>query len=170
MPFQNSQVNMASTLNWQGDFGQLGTPNIPLLFGGQIQFANGAGSGDGQANNLTGGTLSITSGTPVVLDLNSLLNPDGSACSFADLLLVAFWNYSTTAGQDLVVGGGTDPVVSIWGSGNLTVLANLDGTASAMFCTTAATGWAIDSSTAHTFRLEVAAGTGVQIAYAFVGH
>lgn len=170
MPFQNANIQAAGTLNWTGNFGALGLPTIPLLFGGQIPFSNGAGSGDGQANNLSGNTLSITSGTPVVLNLNTLTNPDGSACSFTDLLYVAFWNYSTTVGQDLVVGGGSDPVVSVWGSGNLTVLANTDGTAVAMFATTAATGWAIDLSTACTFKLTVAAGTGVSVGYALIGH
>lgn len=169
MPFQNAQINAAAALNWLGNFGQLGSPQIPLAFGGLISFPN-AGPGDASAANLSGGTIMINMGTPVVLDLATLTAPDGSACAFTDLVAVGFWNFSTIPGENLTVGGGTNPIISIWGSGNLSILAGLDGTAAFTIATTAATGWAYNSSTAHTFQLSVAAGTGVQIGYYFLGH
>lgn len=169
MSFQNALINAAANLNWLGNFGNLGTPQIPLQFGGAVPFQNGAGSGVGQMNNMSGNSVSITSGTPLVLDLNTLTNPDGSACAFTDLLFVAFWNYSTTAGQNLVIGGGSNPIISIWGSGNLTVIGNTQGTAVASFATSAATGWAINLSTATTLRLEASSGT-LTAGYVIAGH
>jgi|ERR1700722_1560607 len=168
MPFQSSIVNLAAIANWLDNFGNLGSPAVQLAFGGAINFNNGAGSGDGQINNVSGNTVSVTSGTPVVLDLNTLTNPDGSACTFADLLIIAFYNNSTT-GQNLIIGGGSNPVTSIWGSGNLTILGNADGTAGVLIASTAATGYAINSSTAHTFRLESSSGT-IQCDFLLAGH
>lgn len=170
MPFQDAIINAASTLNWQGNYGTLGTPPIPLMFGGALQFIAGAGALAGQARNLSGNTVAITSGTPVVIDLNTLTNPDGTACNFTDILYVGFLNSSQTPGEDLVIGGGTNPVISIWGSGNLTLLANPSGVAVFEIATAAATGYAINASTAHTFRLSVAAGTAVEISYVLLGH
>jgi len=170
MSFQNALVQAGANLNWLGNYGNLGTPTIPLSFGGAIPFQKGAGSGVGQANNLTGGTVLVTNGTPTVLDLNTLVAPDGTALTFADLLVVGFWNSSTVAGQNLTVGGGSNPIISIWGSGNLSLLSNTQGTASALFATAAATGWAFNASTAHTFQLTVAAGTNVPVSFVFLGH
>jgi hypothetical protein len=57
----------------------------------------------------------ITAGTPLVLDVTALADQQGNAQNFAHVTGILVSNGSTTAGQDLTVGGGSNPLIATWG-------------------------------------------------------
>lgn len=100
----------------------------------------------------TAGT--VTSGTPVVIDLTTgLTDPLGVALVFAHVVAIMVTNDSTTVGQTLTVGGGTNPILA---SESDPVQANGGG-----FVVVAPNpGFTVDS-THKTLQVLVAAGTSV---------
>lgn len=67
------------------------------------------GTASGNVNLAYSGNVSVVSGTPLVIDLTALTNPDGGAVSFTNVLAVKLTNNGTAAGT-LTMGGGTNPV------------------------------------------------------------
>jgi hypothetical protein len=55
-------------------------------------------------------TYLVTSGTPLVLDVTALADPQGATQNFAHVTGILVSNDSTTAGQDATVGGGSNPL------------------------------------------------------------
>lgn len=164
--FGTSNTNIAAVVIFNADYGGLGNPvQIQLNFGAGFYYKS-SGSGALEANTVAGGTVQVSSGTPTVIDLNTVTQPDGSTATFADLLIVGFYNHGDpTSGETLTIGGGTNPVVSIW-SANLVLLG---GTPILVGCPDA-TGYAVNASTAHKFTLNIASGTNVDVDYLLVGH
>lgn len=71
------------------------------------------GSAAGNVNKIYSAAVTIAaSGSPASLDLTSLLDPQGSAITFATVYAIKVTNTSTVAGQDVTVGGGTTPIVA----------------------------------------------------------
>lgn len=56
-------------------------------------------------------TLSVTT-TPTVLDVTALTSNYGSSLNFGTVKELLIWNKNTTSGQDLTVGGGTNPLLN----------------------------------------------------------
>jgi len=73
------------------------------------------GSAAGQQDLEHSKSYTVTSGTPLVLDVTSLADPQGNAQNFAHVTSLLISNDSTTAGQDLTVGGGSNPLIATWG-------------------------------------------------------
>ena len=86
-----------------------------------VSWAPTVGTAAGNADKIYSAAFTVTSGTPLVLDMTSLLDPLGGAVNFAHVLAVIISNDSVTAGQIFTVGGGTTPVL---GSDQLTVQPN----------------------------------------------
>lgn len=166
MAFGTAQTSLANIANYFANYGGLGNPvTIPLNFG-QGQYFTGPGNGALQANNIAGNTVLVTSGTPTVIDITAVVQPDGTATAFTDLLVVGFFNHGDPgAGETLTIGGGTNPVVSIF-SANLILL----GATPFLVSCPNATGYAINTSTAKAFTLNVASGTNVKVDYLLIGH
>jgi len=70
------------------------------------------GSGAGSVNLEYHTPVIVTSGSPLVLDLTSLTDPLGNAIAFAVVTAILLTNDSTTATNDLSLGGGTTPLVA----------------------------------------------------------
>lgn len=108
-----------------------------------LAMANGTGSN--QSDSVHSGTLSISSAT--TLDtrggLTSVLT--GAAINFAEITWLILVNKSATSGEYLTIGGGSNPVTTMWassgdaakiGPGGVLILGSpIDG-----FATTAGTG------------------------------
>jgi hypothetical protein len=71
-----------------------------------ITYANTAGSSDGVYT--VQGT--VVSGTPVVIDFNSLTDPFGIALTVVHISALKISNTSATGAGNLSFGGGTDPI------------------------------------------------------------
>lgn len=110
MPATLSNFSTAQQANWYKTiFGN----NIPLqyAFGGGVQMAVGAAGTANAYQTAYGGTLSVVNPTPTVLNLTaSLIQPDGTTGTFADLLLVCL-SCPTTNTDYITYGGGSNPVV-----------------------------------------------------------
>jgi hypothetical protein len=70
------------------------------------------GSGSGSVNLEYHTPVTVTSGSPLVLDLTNLTDPLGNAIAFAVVTAILLTNDSTTTGNDLSLGGGTTPLVA----------------------------------------------------------
>jgi hypothetical protein len=66
------------------------------------------GNGAGQANKCYSAAFSVTSGSPLLLDLTTLTDPLGGALNFGTVVDILITNDSVTAGQDFTIGGGTN--------------------------------------------------------------
>lgn len=128
------------------------------------------GSGANQFNAAYLADRTVSNGTPDTIDLNAgtIKEPDGvTAVSLTDIILLAILNRSTTAGQNLQVGGGTNDITTILGAsgvitifpGGLLLLTNPN-----------ASGYGITASTADILDINVAAGTSVPYSIAILGH
>lgn len=111
-------MSLSSQLNLSAR-GTLSTTGFdPLTIG--IAWAGGLtdGVGLGQANVVYRGVISVPNGAPVSLDLNGggLTQPNGAAANFVKLAAVIVFNDSTTAGEVLTVGGGTNAVANVSGT------------------------------------------------------
>lgn len=68
------------------------------------------GSTAGQINRKHSVDFAVTAGTPYTLDLTALTDLNGAAMSFSFWTHLLIENESTTTGQDMTVGGGTNGV------------------------------------------------------------
>lgn len=165
MSYKSSTISAAVAGNWL----QANSPFISNNIGVNLQTALtlSAGSGAAQANSIyaSPSTLTVSTGTPTVVDLASVTDPDGTSITWSDILAIAIVNLSTTAGQDITVGGGTNPVVSLF-TGNLIIKSG----GFAIIACAQATGYAFNSSTAHTLEFQVSAGTSVPFGIIVIGH
>lgn len=137
-----------------GSFAPAG--GVPInVSGGAVNFSYTAGSGAKQFLNCYAASLSVTNGTPLVLNLNggALTNPDGTVIALADILAILVIHKS--ASGNLTVGAGTDPVASIWGTGTEIIL---PGGFSCKGCQDAS-GFAVTASTAMNLQFVASAGT-----------
>ena len=57
----------------------------------------------------------VATGTPLVLDVTALADPQGTTQNFAHVTAILISNDSTTAAEILTVGGGSNPLLATWG-------------------------------------------------------
>src|SRR5665213_1684044 len=69
-----------------------------------------AGTAAGQVNACISESFSITSGTPLTINVSSALDPLGNAAGMVHVTSVIVENDSVTSGHDMVIGAGTHPV------------------------------------------------------------
>jgi hypothetical protein len=70
------------------------------------------GTSAGNANALYSGAITVASGTPQTIDLTSVTDPLGASVVFTSIRAIKITNTSTTAGQNVTFGGGTNEVFS----------------------------------------------------------
>ena len=113
------------------------------------------GTGAGQANLAYTAAFTVTNGTPLVLDINALVDAVfQTSQSFFRMLGYGVENDSLTAGQDFTVGGGSNPI-----SPTDVNLCKANG--GAILVWNPNPGYVMNSSTAHLLQITVAAGTTV---------
>jgi hypothetical protein len=119
-------------------------PDVPL----------GAGNTPGNVDRCFSEPFTVTSGTPLTINLVTALDPLGSALGAVHVTSVLVENDSTTAGQDFTVGAGTHPVL---GTDQGTAQAN----GGVFFVINPNPGYSVVSGTSDTLQISVAAGTNV---------
>jgi hypothetical protein len=110
---------MTSTISssvMQASFSTILAPNNPSLpatipISSVAQSKPGAGTGAGNADGVSVLTGSVTTGTPVVINLTALKFPVGDAITAAYLAGLTIQNTSPSGGT-LTYGGGTYPVIA----------------------------------------------------------
>ena len=117
------------------------------------------GTAAGNVNLVYSSALTVTTGTPLVLDLTALLDPLGGTVNFVHVCAVMITNGSVTAGQDFTVGGGTTPVFA--------ALPLLQANGGNLQLINANPGWA--TSGANNLKFTVAAGTAVPFTLTILG-
>jgi hypothetical protein len=122
------------------------------------------GSSAGQANIAVGNAnLAVTSGTPFVLNLSGGGSDQfGNTFTMSKLVAALFVNFSTTSGQNFVIGAGTH---SVFGSDQNT--AEASGGYAIFYRPT--TGYTVASSSTDNFTATLAAGTSVGCGYILFG-
>lgn len=129
--------------------GGLGTPTEIHESGTQAAWPSGAADSKADLVWSSSGTLTATT---LDLDLNGALTTKVTgAVNFAKLSLIRIKNKATATGANLLVGGGINPIASLWGSagdilkippgGAVTLEAPIDG-------------YAVTASTADILRLD----------------
>lgn len=68
------------------------------------------GSGAGEANKNYSSEFTVSSGTPLDLDVTALVDKVGTAIVFTEVQTIFITNGSTTTGQDMTIGAGTNPL------------------------------------------------------------
>ena len=68
----------------------------------------------GQVCRRYSATLTLTVGTPTLVDLSALTDESGAAYGLASIEVLKVSNKSTTAGQDVTAGGGTNGVFAAY--------------------------------------------------------
>lgn len=112
MPALSGTINLAQNVVFsQTVFGA--TVQLPINFpsGTSNSVGLSSGSGAGQYQHCyANASLSVASGTPSVLNLTAtLVQPDGTTGTFADVVFLAFYCPATNTDY-MTVGGGTDPL------------------------------------------------------------
>lgn len=168
MPASTGSAVLTASATFNEAFGNFGTDALVLKTPG-LNASLTVGSGANQFNNCYAASLTITSGTPVELNLtngSSLKNPDGTFAVFTDIVFLYIFNGGTT-GQSITIGAGTTPVTSIWGSTGTEIILPGAYMVKAAFL---AAGFAVTASTACELQLTVAAGTNVPYDIMILGH
>lgn len=132
-----------------------------LTFGGE--YANGTGAS--QSDVVFSGSASISTATALDVrgSLNSVLT--GDAANFVELTALVLKNNSSTAGQYVTVGAGSNPVSSLWAaSGDAAIV----GPGGLLVLTSPIDGYATSAGTADTITLTPATGT-ISVDYILVG-
>lgn len=127
------------------------------------EYANGTGSS--QADVVHSGSISISTATTLDVrgSLSSVLT--GDSVSFVEITGILVKNNSSTAGQYVTVGGGSNPVTSLWGaSGDAAIV----GPGGLMVLTSPIDGYATTAGTADVLTLTPATGT-ISVDYLIVG-
>ena len=119
------------------------------------QWANGTSSL--QQNRAYSTTSSVTAGVPVAYDLRGIADPlTGASVEFEHLTTICIRHNGTTASQTLTIGGGSNPVATIWGAaGDASVL----GPGGVFVWTSPRDGAATAAGTADTLTLTSSSGT-----------
>lgn len=120
------------------------------------------GSGAGQIQKIVTVDFTVSAGTPLDYDLTAIDDPGGSAISFSFLTHLMIENLSTTAGQDMSLGAGANPVYATADAGVIQANGGVS------FKATPNPGVTIDA-THKTIRITVAAGTNVQGRLTLIG-
>ena len=113
------------------------------------------GSSAGQVQRSYSAPISVVSGTPFTLNLISGLDPSGAALGFSELVLWLLENDSVTTGQNLVLGGGTHPVL---GSDQATVFPGISPSVGVGFGFNPV-GWTVTGGSTDTLTITAATGT-----------
>lgn len=132
-------------------------------FGVQVQdrtsyvdgdFTLSDGTGDAQANKLYTATRTITgASTADALDLaGGLTDIFGNTLTFTSIKAILIQNMNTTSGDDLTVGGGTNPITSLW-NGSTTAKARIKA-GGCWFMSSRYDGFAITAGTADILTVE----------------
>lgn len=118
------------------------------------EYANGTGSL--QSDVVHSGSISIATATTLDVrgSLSSVLT--GDAVSFVEITGIVLRNTSSTAGQYVTVGGGSNPVTSIWGASGDAVIVGPGGL---FVLTSPIDGYATTAGTADILTLTPATGT-----------
>jgi len=79
-----------------------------------LAFANG--TTNNTMDVIHSGSLSIASGVPATLDCRGVLTSvlTGDAVVFAEITWLILYNKSSTSGEYLTIGAGSNPVVALW--------------------------------------------------------
>jgi hypothetical protein len=120
------------------------------------------GGSAGQVNKIYSAAFTVTTGTPLSIDLTALTDPLGAALNFTNVAAILISNDSVVAGQDFSVGGGTNGLFTaapniIAANGGMYLLANPNP------------GITVDG-THKIITITVAAGTGVGGKITVLGH
>jgi hypothetical protein len=121
------------------------------------------GSSSGNVNKAYSVAGTVTSGSPVDIDLTAVTDPLGASLNFSQVHAILLENLSTTAGQDLTLGAGTNPLLAA-----STQLAYAGTAPGFVLQNCGTTGITVDS-THKTVRVAVAAGTGVGYKLTIIG-
>jgi hypothetical protein len=114
----------------------------------------GAANTAGNVNCCFSEPFTVSSGTPLTINLVSALDPLGAALGAVHVTSVLVENDSTTAGQDFTVGTGTHAAL---GTDQGTAQAN----GGVFFVINPNPGYSVVSGTSDTLQISVAAGTNV---------
>lgn len=150
----NPQFVLSMLANLQGG-GSPANLQAPVNHTPAVDLAEGSGAG--QVQIVFAETITVVSGTPLVIDLYAgSEDPLNNAFAAADMVAWLLENDSVTTGQNLVAGGGTHPVM---GSDQVTVYPNAGagGPGCNGGCNPA--GWPIVSGSSDKFTVTAATGT-----------
>jgi hypothetical protein len=111
------------------------------------------GAAAGQSNKVYSAPFTVTTGTPLALDLTTLVDPLGGALNFSAVTSILITNDSTTAGQDFTIGGGTN--------GLFTAAPNIVAANGGAYFISNPTAQITVDGTHKILTIAVAAGTGV---------
>jgi hypothetical protein len=98
--------------------------------------------------------VTVSSGSPLVLDLTNLTDPLGNAITFAVVTAILLTNDSTTTTNDLSLGGGTHPLIA-----TCPLPAQASGGAVAFLAPAA--GLTVSSGSTNNLQISAAAGSAV---------
>lgn len=121
-----------------------------------------SGSGPGSVDRIYSKATTITSGTPLTINVSTALDPLNTAVGMLHVTSVMVSSDSTVAGQDLTIGGGTHPVL---GSDQGTAQAN----GGIYFTCNPNPGYTVTGGSADTLTITVANGTNVNLKVTIVG-
>lgn len=126
------------------------------------------GTSTGQPNAIMAGSSTITSGTPVVVDVFTGTDPLGATPVMLHVFGIMVINNGTVTGNDITVGAGTHPLM---GSGVTTVVqSGAAGFGGGVFLNVnTSPGFAITSGSADSLTFTVSAGTAVPFKYIIIG-
>jgi len=137
---------------------QLASGAAPAIVTSQVNHQPGttlgAASSVGNVDRCYSGAFTVSSGSPLTINLATALDPLQATLGMAHLSAVLVENDSATTGQDFTVGAGTHPVL---GSDQGTAQAN--GGAFCVF--NPDPGYTVTSGSSDTLQISVVAGTNV---------
>lgn len=104
-----------------------------------------------------GDSNSVAAGVPVTYDLRgSLADPQGTTISRTAPCMILVRNKSTTTGQYITVGAGSNPIASCWGAAGDAAVCGPD---SVLLLSSVVDGFTTTAGTADILTLTAAAGT-----------
>jgi hypothetical protein len=104
-----------------------------------------------------GDTKGVENGTPVTYDLRGgVTDLEGTAISQANVALIFIRNKSTTTGQYLTIGAGSNPITTLWGASGDSAIVGPDSVG--LFASTV-DGFATTAGTGDVLTITSAAGT-----------
>ncbi|MGD1275671.1 MAG: hypothetical protein ABR964_00435 [Tepidisphaeraceae bacterium] len=137
---------------------QLTAGAAPAVAASQVNhsptFTVGAGNTAGNVDRCYSAPIQVSAGAPLTINVGTALDPLQNALGMLHVCAILVENDSTTAGQDMTIGGGTHPV-SATDSGT----AQANGGVWLMWNPNP--GYAVSAGSADTITVTVAAGTNV---------
>lgn len=134
------------------------TSRLQHLIDFSAEYANGTAAS--QADRVYSETASIDSGTPRQLDLRGTLTSvlTGDTINFAEVVLVCVHNKSTTSGETLTIGAGSNPWITWLGASGDSVVIGPGG----LLCVSSPVdGWATTASTGDILTITSSAAGGI---------